>query len=477
MLMLDAHKKQFLFSDKLLIVGLILFSIFFSAIIIASVYFDVLLYVLPIIATLPIFYFVTVKPKIWLYTLLILTGIFFQTTGEGVSVLDAVMAFYFLGSILAWFFHRAFIIRKKVAENVGDWLILAFFILIPLNLIIVLINDADPELWLRETLMMAIVLMYFPIRDIVRTEGDIKKMLLVFAVVIAGVGTFQLYDYYIRVTAKMVYAYELIHSMSTNQTLYTAASLVGLIFLITTDSLKVRIISIIFTAMSVAFLFSTFSRTFWLILVLSAFLIFLIVPYRKKIRMALSVGLLIIFIGSSAFLLMRDNITLLYEASKTRLLSSTKVKDDISLRSRLIEWEHVLNLIYANPLGGNGLGKQFHFYEPIKMQTKHTSIIHNGYLFLPYRLGIPLSMFYFSFLMFYVFKTINLLPKARSDFEKSLIYSIIGVFMSLFISNYTSSQFFYRDGIFVTAMIISLICILERIINQKSLSESTADAN
>ncbi|MCO5251207.1 MAG: O-antigen ligase family protein [Candidatus Kapabacteria bacterium] len=475
--MLDAHKKQFLFSDKLLIVGLILSSIFFAAIILASVYFDVMLYVLPVIAIAPLFYFVTVKPKIWLYTLLALTGIFFQTTGGGISAIDVVMAIYFLGSILAWFFHRMFVIRKKVAENIGDWLVLAFFILIPLNLIIVIMNDADPELWLRETLMMAIVLMYFPIRDIVRTEADIKKVLLVFAIVIAGVGTYQLYDYYIRVTAKMVYAYELIHSMSTNQTLYTAASLVGLIFLITTESVKVRIFSIIFTAMSVAFLFSTFSRTFWVILVLSVFLIFLIVPFQKKIRMALSIGFLVIFIGSSAFLLMRDNVTLLYEASKNRLLSSTKVRDDISLRSRLIEWEQVLNLIYENPLGGNGLGKHFHYYEPIRMQTKHTSIIHNGYLFLPFRLGIPLSLFYFSFLTFYVFKTINLLPKARSEFEKSLIYSIIGVFMSLFISNYTSSQFFYRDGIFVTAMIIAFICILERIINQKSLSESTADAN
>lgn len=473
----EAYKSQPLFSDKLLIFTFISLSVLFAGIIVGSVYTELIIYIVPAIVGIIVFYFALINSKFWLYTLLALSGVFFHSASDGISVLDVILALYFIGSIFVWFFHRLFIVRKKVVENIGDWLILAFFLFIPLNLVMVLLNDADPELWLREAMMMSILLIYFPIRDVVRKELDIKKFLIVFALIIAGVGIFQLYDYYLRVTVRMVYAYELIHSMNTNQTLYTAASLVGLIFLITTDSIRIRLISVIFTAMSVAFLFSTFSRTFWLILVLSTFIIFLIVPNRKKIRMFFSVAILLTFLGSAAFLLMRDNVTLLFEASKKRLMSSTKVGEDISLRSRIIEWEKVGALISEYPLGGNGLGKYFHFYEPITMQTKRTAIIHNGYLYLTYRLGIPMSLFFFGFVIFYLFKAFNLLNRTKNDFEKSLVYSIIGVFFSLLLSNYTSSQFFYRDGIFVTATIISLICILERIINQNKLSESAVNAN
>lgn len=459
-----AEKYPIIWLKRTNLIWAILISLIFGGLTLGLVYFELSIYLIPVLLVFPLIYLVTKNTKVWLYTLAIVLGIFFQSAGEGISVLDVIVGSYLLGSVILWFFYHLAIKKIHIVRNKGDWLILSFLILMPLNLAVTIFNDADAELWLREYLMMFVMLLYFPIRDAIRNEKDFKEFLIVLAFVIVLVGGYQLYDYYIRVTVKMVYAYELIHAMNVNQTLYTSSAVMGLIFLITTDSIKTRIVALLFTGLSVVFLFSTFSRTFWVILLLTVFAMFIIVPGEKKLRLTVYVGVIITFIGIMAFLFMKDNITILYEVSKKRLLSTTKAGQDISLRSRLVEWSVVTDKIISNPLGGNGLGKQFHFYEPITMTTRRTEIIHNGYLYLLYRVGIPLSLFYFGFLVFYLFKAINLISRAKSDFAKSLAYSIIGLFLTLFIANYTSSQFFYRDGLFVTAMVISFICILENLI-------------
>lgn len=470
--MLLSERYPILWQKKSNIIWASLISILFSSITLLLVYLEYAVFLAPALIVFPFLYFIITKPKVWLFGLAIMSGIFFQSAGEGISIIDVVTGAYLLGSVIIWFAFKLIFKREKVVRNYGDLLILAFFLAMPLNLAITIFHEADTEIWIREFLMMFVMLLYFPIRDSIKSERDMKYFLSIIAIVIIGVGLYQLYDYYIRVTVKMVYAYELIHAMNVNQTLFTSSAVVGLIFLITADNLKVRIVSLIFAALSVIFLFSTFSRTFWLILLLTIFAMFLIVPGEKKIRLSLYVGIIVTFIGIAAMLFMRDNVMILYEVSKKRLLSATKAGQDISLRSRLIEWEKVTDYIKQYPLGGNGLGKQYHFYDPITMVTKRTDIIHNGYLYLIYRIGIPLSLFYFGFLFFYLFKAINLIPKARSDFQKSIAYSIIGLFLTLFIANYTSSQFFYRDGLFVTAMVISFICILENLIISNIISQN-----
>ncbi len=451
---------------------ILLLSVLFLGVTLLLVYFELSIFLIPILLAFPLAYLVIKKPKAWLYLLNVFAGIFFHTASDGVTVVDLMLGVYLIGSVILWFAYKLFVKKEKVVRNKGDWLLLTFFLLLPFNLFIAILNDTAPEMWIREYTIMFIMLLYFPIRDIIKTEKDFQQYLLFAAFVILCVGIYQLYDYYIRITVRIVYAYEMAHTMNANQTLYTASSVVGLIFLIMTNDIKLKIFSLIFAASSIFFLITTFSRTFWLILILSTIVFFIIIPMQKKIRMAVYMSFIISFMSIVSFIFLKDNVTILYEVVKKRLFSAGKLTKDMSLYARLVEWELINQKILENPLGGYGLAKKFHFYDPITLKTLHTSVVHNGYLHIIFRIGIPLSLFYFSFLLFYLFKAINLIPKARSDIHKSVSFSAIGLFLTLLLANSTGPIFFYRDGLFVTAMVISFICILENLINSNIISKN-----
>ncbi|MFA5512903.1 MAG: O-antigen ligase family protein [Candidatus Kapaibacterium sp.] len=429
---------------------------------------EMYLILLPVLIALPFVLMIIVKPKAWLYTMTASLMIFFHAGGEDVGVLDVVLGIFYVGSLAVYFVRKSLIVKEKIMLNIGDWAILTFFTLLLFNFVIAVANDVEPINWLREYLLIINLLMYFPVRDILKTENDVNKFLLFFAIIIILTGTYQIIEYYRKISTNIVYAYELKKSLTINQTLYTAASIIGFIFAFSQKNKWREFIIVGMTALYVVFLISTFSRTFWLVLGLAFLLMFFLLPAKKKVTFLTYLGVISSVVILGAFLLMKDKADIALSVAFERLESTSAGRKDVSLIARFKEWEKLTYHIKQNPLGGNGLTKVFTFHFPINSRARHTHIIHNGYIWLLYRTGIPMTLLFLFFLFYYTIKAINLIPKSQSLTQRALLIAALSVFLALYIVNLTSSQFFYRDGIFVTSMTIAFICIGEKLILSKN---------
>jgi len=101
---------------------------------------------------------------------------------------------------------------------------------------------------------------------------------------------------------------------------------------------------------------------------------------------------------------MRDKADIALSVAFSRFESPSEGKKDPSLIARFKEWEKVEYHIKQNPLGGNGLAKLFTFYFPINNRSRHTIIIHNGYLCLIRTEYFSIAFFFF---VFYTVKSVN----------------------------------------------------------------------
>ncbi len=435
-----------------------------------ALYIELYEYVLPAIIALPFIFLLFIRPKIWLYTVVLALGVFFHASDEGVSFLDVAVGFLYIGSISLWMVKKVLINREKIIYNWGDWAIITFFGLLLFNFFIAVFNDVQPDMWAREYLLISIMLIYFPIRDILKTERDIKYFLIVLGFVIVLAGFFQLYQYYTKMQTDLVYAYELKSSITINQTLYTIASIFAFILAFSQKTKFKEILIVILTSLYVVFLISTFSRTFWLMLGASIILMFFFLPTRKKISFLTYIAFMSFVLFFAAFLFMREQADVALKVAFSRFESTSAGKKDPSLIARFKEWERLEYLIKLNPLGGNGLAKSFTFHFPLNTRARHTTTIHNGYLWLAFRTGIPLSLLFLFFVTFYTIRSAKNITLIKNQILRAIIIACFSTLLSMYVFNFTSAQYFTRDGMIVLSFTIALIEAVNRINKQEIMN-------
>jgi O-antigen ligase len=411
----------------------------------------------------PVLYLIIAFPKLWLYSVVILFTVFFSVTDEELNILEVLTALIYNGGLLLWFVWYGLVLKKKIIRNSADWLILFFFAILLLgNSIIAVLNGVNIGDWIREYILFMLTLYYFPFREYFNDKQSIINLLVLIAAVIFIVDFKQFYIYYAGLTSGDIkYAYEIGRSVRINQTIFTISSIFGFIFTFNQKKIKYEYLILIFTSVTIAALVTTFSRTFWVILIFALIVMFLFQPIKKKIKMIIYVGLISTVLIGAVYIVAKDNLKIVFTYVEKRLKSSTKGKKDISLQSRLSEWRSVHQQMEYKWLAGNGLAKKFSFYNPITEITKHTSIIHNGYIYFAYRTGIPLTLIYFFFFSYYFYKSFILLRLVKDPFFKVMIVATFGSILSMYIINLTSSQFVYRDGLFTVAFLVAFTSIVE----------------
>lgn len=463
------------------LVNILLSSLITIFLLVINFEFDIGLYLLGLIIGVFLAILIVNYPKIWLYSFGVMIGFFFHSRGEGVSVIDIAASLFFNGSIYIWFVNKTFLQKERTAFNLGDWLIISFFVFLVFNSIVAYLNDVNMLSWTREYLVISIILVYFPIRSIINTKEELKKFMIFLSLVIIGVGLFQGYLYYTKLHEIILeYAFELKTGVSINQTLYIIASIFGFIFTFNQVRKRYEISLFIFTSISVLSLIATFSRTFWVILMAFIFAVFIFFPTNKKIKTLNYLIFLAILFFVLAYFLMGNNLFTYIQVVVNRFTSSADGTKDLSVMARLVEWEEVIRQIMLHPLGGNGLGKVIRFYSVIELFTIHTDIIHNGFLYILFRAGIPTSLLFFGFHIFYTIKSYNLMilsSRTNDYFFKSLSVANCVSFVILYIVNFTSSQYFYRDGIIVTALLVVFICLNEKFLTTENTTRALNISN
>lgn len=134
-----------------------------------------------------------------------------------------------------------------------------------------------------------------------------------------------------------------------------------------------------------ACLMLTYERTFWVATVLGmAFVVLKSDPGRRA--KAVTVGLVTgaLLIGGLAILAPND-----FTAARERLVSLGQYSNDDSVRTRLVETNHVLAQIDESPVLGSGLGATIFWGRAWQnVPPEATWYSHNGYLWVTWKLGL-----------------------------------------------------------------------------------------
>ncbi len=415
-----------------------------------------------VLLALPFFWFCIRYPKLWIYSVALCTIPFLTTSGEGLSIADVVLGVVYLGGLILWFYYILFIKKDKIVKNTADWLIIFFYLASFGCVIIAYLNDVDIIDAFKEYANFSITLLYFPIRYYFNEKEDLKRLLVVFAISIFIVELIHFYRYYVAATTNLVYAYQLARTVKTNQALFVASSISAIVFFFYTKGWKNRLLLGTFAGLSTAALITTFSRAFWIVLLVQVAILFLLLPLRKKIELGVLVVTLTAIVLSLAFLFMKDNTKLLLGVVEARFVSASKGTKDVSVQARFAEYEATFVKIRENPLGGNGYFKPFSYIDPLTGFTLTAPINHNGYIYLVYRLGFPLAIVYLLFFISYILKSIRYMIISKDKFFKAISIIAFMFLLLLAITNFVTPTLSFRDGIFVTILSVVFISSAEK---------------
>lgn len=436
--------------------------IFFISLFCVFILYEILnrdkgLYALIGLVSLGLIVFFIRYPKIWIYATILGFGILLVNRGEEVSIVEIFIYGIALVGIAFFFIHRFFVQRVKIVKNLGDLIILFFFFFALFNSIIAYLNSVDLFWWLREYLTLCLVLLYFPIREIIKDKRSIRNFFISVAVAVLlavadGYLTF-------RNTALLqaVYAYQLGSSIKMNQVVFGVTILTSVAFAIYHEKFWIRILLLFFALSSVIALILTYSRTFWIVVMLELAIMSLFINKTQRLRLVIYSSIFIIGVFFSTLFIFKQNAQVVFKLIEKRFVSSAKYRTDLSVLSRAAEYPVVYQSILENPLWGNGFAKEIRFRDPIFVRTNIKPIIHNGFTSLAFRLGVPLALAYWSFIFYYLFYSAKQFFQDKNSLSKAFYLSATLSLILFIISNFTFQQYIYREGIFSVIISVSTI--------------------
>lgn len=391
--------------------------------------------------------------RYWIYSIFLLSPLFFRGQEEGVNFFDIFFAIYYTGSLIFWFFWYMFVQKKSFVNNIADFFLFSFFFLCLATIFISVLNGVPIFQAIRELLVFSYTLFYFPIKEYFKEKKYLISFLIILAVSLILNDLGQFYDYYVKLSeGGLQYAYQLGAAVRINQSIYSFTLISGIIMFFVPQKPSTKWLIFILVALTALALVITFSRTFWAIVLMELVLLLIFLPLKYKAQLSLYLGTIAVIFIVVANIFFGDISKMLFQVIENRFTSTTMGRADLSVQARLQEWDVAIAKIMEYPMGGNGFAKKFPYYSPISQNTFHSHIIHNGYLFIMHRVGIPMSFLYFFCLVYFFFKSMITTLRIKNQFYKFLSLSgALGV-ITMIIGNITSPQFTYRDGAFTLAL-------------------------
>ncbi len=420
------------------------------------------LIVLGIIIGIPFLYLCIKIPKFWIFSIAATSAIFFKQGGDDISALEIIQGGFFCGSVFFWISWMIFIKREKIVRNFADWSILFFFLFLILTLPLSMLNGNIFINWTREYILFSIILLYFPIRHYFDDKKDLIILLVIFMLSISVSGIQQLIFYKQNAIKEAVYAYQLGSSARFNQSILSMAVIGGFLFSLFPKKLWQKLSILMFTCLSTVALIVSFSRTFWIMVFFAIVLSWFYFPKEFRWRALVNSGIILITITIGILFVFKNNSQYVFKIIERRISSAGSGTKDLSVKMRFKEYESVWSSISKYPLGGTGLGTVHEYMQPIDLVTIRTLNIHNGYLFLIFRLGYPLVFFFVFPLIFYIFKANKLALKTKDPFYKLLLLISMTSLLLMMGANFLAMVFNARDGIFVILLSLAFIGICEK---------------
>lgn len=415
-------------------------------------------YVPPVLAALLLLPWTFARP-VRAMSVVILGNLMFLSTTEGISLPEIFFGTYLFGYLAFWAWKRVFLERAPIIEHVSDYYLLAFFVICVATLPITVFNGQTVLWWFRELLTFSHLLMYFPLRDSMRER---KGMITLLVVLLGTFGLVAIYNLvtYRAASAAVSYFWELTASRQAVGDNFFFPGVVVLISLwIHLQDRKAAWMLLPPLALIALALALTFTRGFWLAAFLAIVVLFVFAGGRERLRLGLSAlggGLVGVFLVNVFLGRMGQSVL---ESLVSRMLSTRDATTDISFMNRLFESKEAWKRILEQPILGHGVGAMFSRFDIIKHETVETLYIHNGYLFLLFKVGLVGFIPYVFFLLIVVWTGIRLsFAKSVDDVQHAILRAFAAILCAMLIVTTTSNVFIQKQALLVLAF--STACVM-----------------
>ncbi len=404
-------------------------------------------------------------PRLWLYVVVLTLPLWFPQKGDsdsGISIIEYAMVGFYIGGLALWFVIMWFVRRQKLIRNAGDMLFLLVMVFLTANFFIALANDVEPLMWFRDWLLFVFLLYYFPFREHLTTKRDVIIFSIVLCIAMSIVGGMTV-QRYIQASTNIAYAFEIVSSrQNTNNNMSVVLSIFALFAALYTRQWWQRFltlgVAVFFTSLTVI----SFARAFVLATIISVVGTLLLLDTKRLARFVVFGALMAALFVGGVSLVFGDKAQIALKILGVRIGSTSQGTQDRSLQSRISESIVMLKATRDHPLGGNGLGVGFIFYDPIGNTHLHVKFVHNGYIFIIYKFGLPIFVLLYGWYLFYAARAYLLVRAAVEPFDRILALAAVACLIALLTINVTSSIFEVRDGFFMLAFIIAICGIVER---------------
>jgi O-Antigen ligase len=404
-------------------------------------------------------------PRAWIYTTAVL-NYFWIAQGKGedeITLKEYLLVAYLFGGLAVWFVGMLLVKRRRIVRHTGDRLLLVALSLSAFNCVIAVLNDVPVLMWFREWLIFMMVLYYFPWREHLTERRHITTFLVVNAGVFVVIGAANVYQY-VKAASNVLYAYQIWASRKTlNTTIFLSTTILSLLGAFYARARNVRLSMLLLAAFYAVIVVVSFSRGFWISTIVGVLVTLWLFDKRKVALFVLygTVGL-ILFVGAVQ-IVFPDKATFVIKILQMRLGSSADGAKDVSLLARIYEtravWEHLLQY----PFGGVGLGTSFRIYDPMDEVQVTVKFIHNGYLFIWYKLGLPFFVLFYALWFYTMHRAYNVGSRSRVPLARILAMGTFGCFAAYLLLNITSSVPETRDGFYCLPMCLAFLAFAERL--------------
>ncbi|MDC1068158.1 hypothetical protein OAQ99_03245 [Candidatus Kapabacteria bacterium] len=320
---------------------------------------------------------------------------------------------------------------------------------------------------ISEYLRAGVILLYFPIREEITSYKKLNYFVkhLIFSLFLTFI--FWSILNYLRISSARN-IYEATSFQRSNQEIFTLGIIFGSIFYISLKGFKSKSAFLILTLFSGIGLIITFSRVYWITTIMGLTISFFFFEAKKKINILFLVFTILTIFIIGILTLAPELSEYLFDYFYKRFTSSTDLTGDVSFLSRFDEIFKLYDEIYLYLLGGMGLSRDFSYYNSsFDLVNWISPFIHNAYVHISYKAGIPMALVYFSVLGFYVTSSLSKIRKNNSEIINAF-YLSSGICIIIFlIVSLLTSTFSSRPGGVFLALVIAFINIADNLKNDK----------
>jgi hypothetical protein len=196
----------------------------------------------------------------------------------------------------------------------------------------------------------------------------------------------------------------------------------------------------------------TYERTFWVATVVGmAFVVLRSDPGRRARAILAGIVTAVLMVGAFATFAPDD-----FTAARERFVSLGQYNNDDSVRTRIVETNHVLAEIDESPFTGSGLGATIFWGRAWQnVSPEATWYSHNGYLWMTWKIGLMGAVCLFALLAWAIFSR----PPPR--LRQPLKVLRIGAQAALFVFFLSSITFPTFNGLEITATmgVLAALCL------------------